>query len=74
MADHLRIVEKSKLGKSLAKVPNYRKAGATNFNKAFAEITAGLDNCTENLVTKTKHNADNFDQRKKIILEKLIKK
>ena len=72
MTDHLRIVEKSKLGIFLAKVPDYRKARASNFNKAFAEIRAGLDNCIENLVSKTKHNANNFNQWKKIILQKLI--
>ena len=39
----LRIVGNSKLWKLLTKHPKYREARLTNFNKAFVEITTGLD-------------------------------
>ena len=44
---------------------------STNFNTAFAEIATGSDNCIENLASKTKYNVNNFDQWKKMILEKI---
>ena len=34
-------------------------------------MTTGLDNRIENLASKTKFNVNNFDQWKKIILEKI---
>ena len=64
----VRIVGNSKLGKLLSKGPNYWEPRTTNFNKAFAETTTGLDNCIKNPVSKTKYN---FDQWKKMILEKI---
>ena len=67
----VRIAGNSKLGKLLCKGPNYGEPRTTNFNKAFAETTTGLDNCIENPVSKTKYNANNFDQWKKMILEKI---
>ena len=50
---------------------NYRESKSTILNKPFAEITAGLDNCIENLVRKTKYDVNNFYQWKKMILEKI---
>ena len=41
--------------KAESKGPNYREPRSTNFNKAFAEITTGLDNCI-NLASKSKYN------------------
>ena len=64
----IRIVGNSKL---LTKGPNYREPRSTNYNKAFAEITTGLDNYIENLASKTKCNVNNFHQWKKVILEKI---
>ena len=58
----------------LTKGPNYREPRSTNFNKAFAEITIALDNCIENLASKTIYNVNNFDQWEKIILEKFNQK
>ena len=49
----LRIVGDSKLQELLTKGPNYREPRLTYFSKTFAEITTGLDNCIENLVSKT---------------------
>ena len=48
----LRIVGDSKFWKLLAKDPNNREPRSTYFNKPFAEITTGLDNCIENLASK----------------------
>ena len=61
----------SKLRKWLTKCPNHKEPRSTNFNKAFIELTTGLDNCIENLTTKTKYNVNNFDQWKKIISKKM---
>ena len=66
----LRIVGNSALWKLLTKGPDYRESISTNFSKAFAEITTGLDNCIQNLASKTKYIVNNFDQWKKTILEK----
>ena len=52
----LRIVENAKLRKLLTKGPNYREPRSINFNKAVTEITAGLENCIENLANKTKYD------------------
>ena len=41
---HLRVVGNSKLRKLLTKGPNCRESRSTDFNKAFAKITTGLDN------------------------------
>ena len=70
----LRIVENAKLRKLLTKGPNYREPRSINFNKAVTEITAGLENCIENLANKTKYDKKTFDQWKKIILEKIFLK
>ena len=51
---------------------NYRESKSTIFNKPFAEITTGLDNCIENLVRKTKYDVNNFDQWKNRSWKKLI--
>ena len=64
----LRIVETCKLRKFLTRGPNYREPRSTKFNKAFAKIAAGLDNCIRNLSSKTKCNV--IDQWNKMILEK----
>ena len=58
----------------LTKGPNYREPRSTNFNKAFAEIIIALDNCIENLASKTIYNVNNFDQWEKIVLEKFNQK
>ena len=52
----LRFIENANLRKLLTKGPNYREP------KALAEIATGLDNCIENLASKTKHNVNNFKQ------------
>ena len=57
----LGIVGNSKLRKLLTKGPNCREPRSTNFNKTFAEVTTGIDNCIENLASKTKYNVNNFD-------------
>ena len=67
----LRIAGNSRLWTLFAKCPTYREPRSTNFNEAFAEITTCLDNCSENLANKTQYNVNNFDQWKKIILEKV---
>ena len=67
----LRIVGNLKLQKLLTNGPNYRELRSINFSKAFAETTIGLDNCIEDLASKTKHNNNNFDQWKKMILENI---
>ena len=55
------IVGKSKLRKLLTKGPNYRDLDQL-VSFAFAKITNGLDNCFENVASKTKYNDNNFDQ------------
>ena len=68
----LRIAGNSRLWILFTKGPNYREPRSTNFNKAIAEITSGLDNCIENLANKIQYNVNIFDQWKKMISEKLI--
>ena len=68
---YLRIAGNSRLRTLFTKCPTYREPRSTNFIEAFVEITTGLDNCIENLVNKTQYNVNNFDQRKKIISEKI---
>ena len=53
------------------KCPNQREPRSANFNKVFAEITTGLEYYIENLASKTKYNVNNFDQSKKMILERI---
>ena len=68
---YLIIAGNSRLRTLFTKCPTYREPRSTNFTEAFVEITTGLDNCIENLVNKTQYNVNNFDQRKKIISEKI---
>ena len=82
---NLRIAGNSKLRKLLTKTltienldqlisikcPNQREPRSANFNKVFAEITTGLEYYIENLASKTKYNVNNFDQSKKMILERI---
>ena len=64
---NLRIVRNPNLWKLLTKSPNYREPMSTDFNKAFAEVTTGSENCIENLASKMKYSVNNFDQCEKII-------
>ena len=68
---NLRIVRNSNLWKLLTKSPNFREPMSTDFNKAFAEVTTGSENCIENLASKMKYSVNNFDQCEKIILEEI---
>ena len=64
---NLRIVRNPNLWKLLTKSPNYREPMSTDFNKAFAEVTTGSENCIENLASKMKYRVNNFDHCEKII-------
>ena len=47
-----RIAGNSRFWILFTKGPSYREPRSTNFKKAIAEITSGLDNCIENLANK----------------------
>ena len=56
----LRLVENEKLRKLLSKGPNFREPKSLNFHKASVEIMTSINNCIENIVSKTSLSKNSF--------------